>query len=143
MTRAPRSASWRVAKGAATACSRETTVTPSSGSMLEGPRHAEDVLPDVGEDQVRRNRRHLEEPRLAELALDVVLGVVGVAAEGLHRRVRGLPRGVGREEQGHVRLSPARLAPLEKLRRPEAHEVRGLDAYVRPGEGELDALVLS
>src|ERR671916_1940975 len=31
MTLAPRSASWRVAKGAATACSRETTVTPSRG----------------------------------------------------------------------------------------------------------------
>src|SRR3569833_3457857 len=36
MTRAPRSASCRVAKGAATACSRATTVVPSSGSM-DGP----------------------------------------------------------------------------------------------------------
>src|ERR671917_1389117 len=143
MTRAPKSASWRVAKGAATACSRDTTVTPSSGSMLERPRHAEDVLADVGEDQVRRDRRHLEEPGLAELALDVVLGVVGVATEGLHRRVCGLPRGVGGEEQGHVRLRPARLAPLEELGRPEAHEVRGLYAYVRPGQRELDALVLA
>src|SRR5215210_5077211 len=117
ITRAPRSASWRVAKGAATACSKETTVTPSSGS-------------------------HLEEPGLAELALDVVLGVEGVAAEGLHRRVRGLPRGVGGKQQGHVRLGAAGLAPLEKLRGPEAHQVGGLDAYVRAGEGELDALVL-
>src|SRR3712207_7320137 len=82
ITRAPRSASWRVAKGAATACSRETTVTPSSGSILERPRQAEDVLADVGEDQVRRDGRDLEEPGLAELPLDVVLGVVGVAAEG-------------------------------------------------------------
>src|SRR5918997_3981872 len=59
MTRAPRSASWRVAKGAATACSRETTVTPSRGRLpiiLEGPRETEDVLDDVGEDQVRRDR---------------------------------------------------------------------------------------
>src|SRR5580704_10167927 len=31
MTRAPRSARWRVARGAATACSMETTVIPSSG----------------------------------------------------------------------------------------------------------------
>src|SRR5918998_5143026 len=142
MTRAPKSASWRVAKGAATACSRDTTVTPSSGSMLERPRHAEDVLADVGEDQVRRDRRHLEEPGLPELALDVVLGVVGVAAEGLHRRVCGLPGGVGGQEQGHVRLGAAGLAPIEELRGVEAHQVGGLDAYVRPGERELDALVL-
>jgi len=31
ITRAPRSASWRVQNGAAIACSSETTVTPSSG----------------------------------------------------------------------------------------------------------------
>src|SRR5215210_2293863 len=142
ITRAPRSASWRVAKGAATACSKETTVTPSSGSILEGPRQAEDVLADVGEDQVGRDGSHLEEPGLAELALDVVLGVERVAAEGLHRRVRGLPRGVGGKQQGHVRLGAAGLASLEKLGGPEAHQVGGLDADVRAGEGELDALVL-
>src|SRR3954454_15026197 len=34
MTRAPRSASWRVAKGAATACSRATTVIPLNGSTV-------------------------------------------------------------------------------------------------------------
>src|SRR6266705_4992073 len=34
MTRAPRSASWRVAKGAAMACSRVTMVMPCSGLML-------------------------------------------------------------------------------------------------------------
>src|SRR4029077_4580104 len=33
MTRAPKSASWRVANGAATACSRDTTVIPASGSI--------------------------------------------------------------------------------------------------------------
>src|ERR687893_107982 len=143
ITRAPRSASWRVAKGAATACSKETTVTPSRGSILERPRHAEDVLADVGEDQIRRDGRDLEESGLPELALDVVLGVVGVAAEGLHRRVCGLPGGVGGQEQGHVRLGAAGLAPIEELRGVEAHQVGGLDAYVRPGERELDALVLA
>src|SRR5216683_2619317 len=35
ITRAPRSASWRVAKGAAMACSSDTTVTPSKGLMIE------------------------------------------------------------------------------------------------------------
>src|SRR5262245_51887343 len=34
MTRAPRSASWRVANGAATACSIDTTVTLSRGSGM-------------------------------------------------------------------------------------------------------------
>src|SRR6185295_10053852 len=34
MTRAPRSASWRVANGAAIACSSVTTVSPFSGCML-------------------------------------------------------------------------------------------------------------
>src|SRR5919206_5280816 len=43
MTRAPRSASWRVANGPAMACSSVTTVRPSSGNMgdpfesVEGP----------------------------------------------------------------------------------------------------------
>src|SRR6202040_3398540 len=35
ITRAPRSASWRVANGAAMACSSDTTVTPSRGLMIE------------------------------------------------------------------------------------------------------------
>src|SRR5215204_4137678 len=109
MTLAPRSASWRVAKGAATACSRETTVTPSSGSILKRPRQAKHVFTYVREDKVGGDGRHLEEPGLAELALDVVLGVEAVAAEGLHRGVRGLPGGVGGQQQGHVGLGAAGL----------------------------------
>src|SRR5215212_2149460 len=94
MTLAPRSASWRVVNGAATACSRETTVTPSRGRLsiiLEGPRETEDVLGDVGKYEVRRDGGDLEEPGLPELALDVVLGIVAVAAVGLHRDVPRLP----------------------------------------------------
>ena len=34
MTRAPRSASWRVQKGAAIACSKVTTVIPSKGRIV-------------------------------------------------------------------------------------------------------------
>src|SRR5829696_7589771 len=90
-TRAPRSASWRVANGAATACSRETTVTPSSGSIRKRPRKSEDVLSYVGEDEVGGDGRYLEETGLSKFSLDIVLGVVAVAAEGLHRRVCGLP----------------------------------------------------
>src|SRR5215212_11890486 len=141
MTLAPRSASWRVANGAATACSSATTVMPFSGSILEGPRQAQDALGDVGEYEVGGDRGDLEEARLAELALYVVLGVVAVAAEGLHRHVRGLPRCLRGKQQRHVRLGPAGLAPVEHLRRPEAHQVRGLHAYVRLRYGELNALV--
>src|ERR687893_11710 len=111
ITRAPRSASWRVAKGAATACSSATTVMPSRGSfsagMLEGPRKLQDVLGDVGEDQVRRDRGDLVESGLPELALDVVLGVEAVPSQRLHRRVRRLPTRVRRQQLRHVRLRPA------------------------------------
>src|SRR5215210_7639586 len=142
ITLAPRSASWRVAKGAATACSSATTVMPSSGSILEGPRQSEDMLGDVGEDEVRGDGRDLEEPRLAELPLDVVLGVEAVAAEGLHRDVRRLPGCLRGEQERHVHLSPAGLAAIELLRRPEAHQVGGLHPHVRLRYGKLDALVL-
>src|SRR5437868_10375531 len=78
MTRAPRSASCRVANGAATACSTETTVMPFRGRIAGRPRsirsrQPEHVLGHVGEDQIRRDRRHLIEPGLAKLALDVVV----------------------------------------------------------------------
>src|ERR671910_98965 len=48
MTLAPRSASWRVAKGAATACSRETTVIPSRGRfapLIAGTRQDRTRIP--------------------------------------------------------------------------------------------------
>src|SRR5215212_5257598 len=88
MTLAPRSASWRVVNGAATACSKETTVTPSRGRLpfiLEGSREAEDVLGDVGEDEVRGDRGDLEEACLAEvLALRVELSPVLVGVPLAH-----------------------------------------------------------
>src|SRR6476646_3255101 len=97
MTRAPRSASCRVQNGAAIACSSVTTVMPSSGRIrlllrLERTRQPEHVLGDVREDEVRRDRRHLVEPRLAELALDVVFIGETEAAMRLHADVRRLPR---------------------------------------------------
>src|SRR5919107_691542 len=114
MTRAPRSASWRGGNGGATACSSATTVMPSRGNTLEGPRQPKDVLGDVGQDEVRGDRGYLVEARLPELALDVVLSVEAVPSEGLHRHVRRLPTGVCRQELGHVRLRSARLLPVEE-----------------------------
>src|SRR5829696_5750286 len=109
----------------------------------ERPRQTEDVLGNVGEDQVGGDGRDVEETGLSKFSLDVVLGVVGVAAEGLHRRVCGLPGSIGGQQQGHVRLCATGFAPLEQLRGPEAHQVGGLHAYVSPRYGELDALILS
>src|SRR3954471_5639353 len=49
-------------------------------SRSEAARQAEDVLGDVAEDQVGADRRHLVQPRLAELALHIVLGGEAEAA---------------------------------------------------------------
>src|SRR2546428_12876295 len=83
MTRAPRSASCRVANGAATACSIATTVIPARGCIIPArlkprappepsirPRQPEHVLGHVREDQVRRDRRDLVKPGSRELGLD-------------------------------------------------------------------------
>jgi hypothetical protein len=54
-------------------------------------RHAEHMLADVGEDEVRRDRRDLVEAGLAELALDVVFRGEAEAAMGLQAGVGRLP----------------------------------------------------
>src|SRR5207247_2436949 len=62
-----------------------------SAHMSVRTRHAEHMLRQVGEDQVRGDRRHLVEARLAELPLHVVLLREAEAA-------MGLDAGVGRLE---------------------------------------------
>src|SRR5581483_5007338 len=57
----------------------------------EGTRHAEDVLADVGQDQVGGDGSHLVEAGLPELALDVVLLGEAVPAVELHGGVGRLP----------------------------------------------------
>ena len=59
--------------------------------QLEAPRQPEDVLGHVGIDQVGRDRRHLVEPGLAELAFDVVFVGETEAAVGLHADIGGFP----------------------------------------------------
>ena len=71
---------------------------------------AEHMLAEVGQHEVVAHRGDLQQLGLPELALDVVLGRERVAAEGVHRRVARLGRGLGGEQLGHVRLRPARLA---------------------------------
>src|SRR5918998_1900712 len=148
MTRAPRSASWRVANGAATACSSATTVMPSKGrfpeAISEGPRQPKDVLGYVGEDEVCRDRGDLVEPRLPELPLHVVLGVGTVSPEGLHHDVRRLSQAlvfllvqrvhasrIFQPAYQHNSLSPAAIRCFTKVKKraglfgPALHESPG------------------
>jgi hypothetical protein len=60
-----------------------------SGSIR--PWQAEDVLGEIAQDEVGRDRRHLVEPGLAELALDVVFLGEAEAAMGLHAGLRRRP----------------------------------------------------
>ena len=108
-----------------------------------GSGKAEDALGHVGEDEVRRDGRDLIQTRLAELALDVVLGGEAEAAEGLERSVARLPRRVGREELREVRVGGAGLSAVERRRGAEAEQVGRLGVRVGAGERKLDALVLS
>ena len=99
------------------------------------------MLADVGEDQVVRDRRHLVEPRLAELPLDVVLLGEAEAAVRVEARVRRRPGRLRGEQLRHVRLRAARQALLEQPRRLVAHQVGRLDLRVGARDRELDALV--
>src|SRR5579884_371986 len=181
ITRAPRSASWRVANGAATACSRARMVMPARGcirsySVAQGwrrqvrcqlqiattasaeaaitdrlqagfklvrPWESQNMLGDVGKDEVRRDGGNLIKAGLAELALDIVLGREAIAAEGLDRGVGGFPGGFGGKMLGHVGFGTAGLSAVEALGSVVAHQIGGADVRVRLGDREGDALVLT
>ena len=87
-------------------------------ASLKRPRHAQHVLADVGEDQVGRDRRDLVEPRLAELALDVVLRREAEAPVGLQARVGRLPRRTGAEEAAPCSLPLRRACRRRTAPRP-------------------------
>src|SRR3546814_9285968 len=85
--------------------------------MREGSvaaRHAEHVLGEEGEDEVGRDRRHLIEPRLAILALDVVLLGKAEAAVGLQAGLGRRPGRLRGQHLGHVGLLAAALAGVER-----------------------------
>src|SRR3954467_11755775 len=71
-------------------------------ARLERARQPEDVLGEVGEDEVGGDRRDEVQPCLAELALDVVLGGEAEAPVRLQADVRRLPGGLGGEVLRHV-----------------------------------------
>src|SRR6185312_8312498 len=87
-------------------------------------------------------RSHLVEPRLAELALDIVIGGEAEATVELQACVRRFPRGLRGEVLRHVRLRPAGFSRVEAPARLEAHQVRRLELDVRLGDRDLHALVL-
>jgi hypothetical protein len=74
------------------------------------------VFGDEGEDQVGRDRRHLVEPRLAVLALDVIFLGERVAAEGLDAGLGRVPGGFRRQQLGDVRLLADLAAGLDAPR---------------------------
>src|SRR5881296_3783091 len=99
------------------------------------------MLTDVREDEVVADRGDQQQPRFAELALDIELAREAVAAVGVDGRVRGVPRRLRREELGHVRFGAAFAAVVEQPRGLVAHQRRGLETSVRLRERELHALI--
>ena len=70
---------------------RLSLLTTPVVSALERARHAKHVLGDKRKDQVGRDRRHLIQAGLAELAFDVVFAGEPEAAVGLQAGVGRLP----------------------------------------------------
>src|SRR5579859_6024078 len=122
-----------------------TTVIPSRGrGTVAGSERAwksKHMFGDVGEDQIRRDRRHLIEARLAELTLDVVFAGETESPMRLQAHVRGLPGRLGGQILRHVGLSTAGLVSIVELAGLEAHAARGLDVDIRLGDRKLHALI--
>src|SRR5947207_5073839 len=78
--------------------------------VLIGLRQAEHALGDVAEDELRRDRRDAPEERLAQIALDVVLRGVAVAAVSHHRLLAGIEAGLACQIFRTIRLRAAALA---------------------------------
>ena len=152
ITRAPRSASWRVANGAATACSSERTVSPLRGSMsppgivvgsnvqpasldqLLGDDVALDLVGALADDHQRG---------VAEVPLDVELGGVAVpAVDRGSRRARSPWR--PRRRRAWPSRPPCRSARRRRTaRRRAAVSWRAAVSLVRHvGQVVADRLVL-
>ena len=101
------------------------------------------MLAEIGKNQVRRDGRDLIQPRLAELALDVVLGREPEPAVGLEADVGRLPGSVRRQHLGHIRFGAAGLAGIEQARGFVAHQVGGAHVGVGAGNRKLHALILT
>ena len=104
---------------------------------------AEHVLGDEGKHEVGRDRRHLVEPRLAELALDVVFLGKAEAAMGLDAGIGRFPGRIRRQHLGHVGLGAAVEPGLVFARGLLHHQLGRAHRGVGLGDRELDALILA
>src|SRR4030095_4815506 len=76
-------------------------------STLERTRHAQHMLADVRQDQIRGNGRDLVQPCFPQLPLDVILRGKPKAAKRLKADIGRLPARICREQLRHVRLWPS------------------------------------
>src|SRR5439155_20747166 len=113
MTRAPRSASWRVANGAATACSTATTVMPCRGCMVCGSAPAKAVEPV----KKASTAESAETAKKRQRILGVLPPPLGVVFPELRR---GSPQRLRRERRlrysaalWHTRCSRALVRPRQ------------------------------
>src|SRR3546814_17357148 len=98
---------------------------------------------DMAQYQVRADRRDLIEPRLAELAFDVIFLGEAEAAVGLDAHIGGIPARLRREHFYHIGFGAARLARLEQRRRLIDHRRRRRNLDMRAGDRALDALLFA
>src|ERR1700690_1224958 len=157
-TSAPRSPSICVAEGPITTVVRSSTRTPLNGpvaavpvgsqtawivgsGILVGPWQSEHALGQIAEDQLARDRCQAGEHRLPEVTFDVAFAGVTHSAEGSHRAVRGMERGIGAQVLGRVGLRAAGLACIVELGRTQHHQFGGVQLGPALREWMLNRLV--
>src|SRR5712692_5557676 len=101
------------------------------------------MLAEVRQDEIRRDGSDLIEARLAEFALDIVLGSESKAAISLQANVCRFPRSISSQEFRHICGCPTGLAVVKQARCFVPHQVGREDIGVTAGDGKLDALVLA
>src|SRR6266508_5779636 len=111
------------------------------GKALVRAWQVEHMCREVGQHQIVVDRRDLVEPRLAELALDIIFVDKAVAAMGVEAGIGGRPTCLRREQLGHVGLGAALLALVEQPGGLVAHQIGGGHGGIGAGERELYALV--
>src|SRR5271169_5210096 len=85
---------------------------PAIGSLSIRLWQAEDALGDVGQDQLRADRRDAGDLDLATIALDMVLAGIAHAAMGHDRGLAGAEPGLGGAVFGGVGVSAGLLAAV-------------------------------
>ena len=100
------------------------------------------MLRHIRQNQVRRNRRHLIQPRLAELALNIVFLGETEAAMGLDAGLGGGPGAVGGQHFRYVGFLASMLPGVEFANAFMHQQLGGAHVGVGFGDRELHPLVL-